>query len=111
MNVVAVAAIGLNAANFAHLATNPRDAAFGVAFLAATSVVVALSLGDFCRAAWPKGLLESAWLALIVFTVVAIPADGPSQALGACVFVGAWVITQKLDNQQVGKPVHRLRVV
>ena len=82
------------------------------AFLFATSAVIALTLGDFRKVPWPKGIVESAWLVLLVFVLVAIPADGPSLALGACLFVGAWVLTQKLDNEQIGNRLqHELRVI
>lgn len=118
MNVVAVAAIGVNRADFAHLAERPRDLIVGLAFLTMTSAVVALTLGDFRKATWPKGMVESAWLVLLACAALAIPAGVPGQAdesgqaIGACLLVGAWVLTQKLDNEHAGKRLqHELRVV
>ncbi len=110
MTVVAVAVAALQHAYFRHLLDMGGDAAFGLAFLAAVTCVVALSLGDIRKEAWPKGIVESAWLILIILAALAAPANMGSASRGsrivdpvglvACLYVGAWVLTQKLDVER-----------
>jgi hypothetical protein len=100
MTIVALAAVGVRQSDFAHLAHGTWELAFVIGWLLAISAAVVVSIGRFRKANWPGGIVESAWLIVFAATVLVIPPDPPHSALGACTYVGLWVLTQKLDDAQ-----------
>jgi hypothetical protein len=100
MIVVAVTATLLQASRFDYffqLARSSRELAWALSGAFSTGIVMAISHGNFSRASWPKGVLESAWLVLLMLAALASPPEEWITAFVSCLYAGVWTLTRKLD--------------